>query len=139
MKTKLILLSIILCSACTAKKVVMTPPMTNAEVHFGFAKDRFRETEHTSLQDNISYLKNNTGKMVIVEGHTDKIGAADYNMELGDRRAHDVMSYLISQGVSPEQIVVVSYGEDQPKSLHNLRDNRRAVVRLTTVLKGEQK
>lgn len=139
MKMRILLLSIFLCSACTAKKVVMTPPMRSTEVHFGFAKDQVIGSEQHVLRDNVSFLKSNASKMVIVEGHTDQIGSADYNLELGDRRAHEVMSYLVSQGVSPEQIIIVSYGEEQPKNPRKHQDNRRAVVRLTSVPKGENK
>lgn len=139
MKMRILLLSIFLCSACTAKKVVMTPHMRSTEVHFGFAKDQVIGSEQHVLKDNVSFLKSNASKMVIVEGHTDQIGSADYNLELGDRRAHEVMSYLVSQGVSPEQIIIVSYGEEQPKNSRKNQDNRRAVVRLTSVPKGEVK
>lgn len=131
MKVILIFLSLILCCSCAAKRVVVAPPMNSSEVHFGFAKDHIHKAEQDKLSASIDYLKTYSKKMVIVEGHTDQIGSASFNLELGDRRAHEVMAYLISKGVSPDQIVIVSFGEEQPKDQHRYSKNRRAVVRLT--------
>jgi len=51
---------------------------------------------------------------VSVEGHTDERGAREYNIGLGDRRAQSVRRMLEFQGVSPDQITTVSYGEEKP-------------------------
>ncbi len=131
MKVTLIFLSLILCCSCAAKRIVVAPPMNSSEVRFGFAKDRMHQMEEDKLNASIAYLKNYPQKIVIVEGHTDQIGQASFNLELGDRRAHEVMAYLISKGVSPDQIVIVSFGEEQPKDQYKYSKNRRAVVRLT--------
>lgn len=55
-----------------------------------------------------------SGQRVVLEGHTDERGTREYNMALGERRARAVAEYLIFQGVSPSQLELVSYGEEQP-------------------------
>lgn len=62
-----------------------------------------------------------------VAGHTDASGAADYNLELSERRANAVMQYLVENGIDPERLVAVGYGEDElllsedPESSENRR------------------
>ena len=139
MKIKTIITCILLCSACTAKKSVVTQALPTREVHFGFAIDRLPAPESSKLQESATYLKDYPGKMVVIEGHTDAVGPAEYNLELGDRRAREVKHYLITHGVAPDQIVVVSYGEENLKDPQHNNVNRRAVVRLTSSNEGKQK
>jgi len=51
---------------------------------------------------------------VIIEGHTDEKGPKEYNFALGDRRAGEVKSFLIIQGIASEQLIAVSYGKEKP-------------------------
>ncbi len=52
-----------------------------------------------------------------VTGHTDERGTADYNLALGERRANTVATFLAAAGVNPEQMQVVSYGEEKPLAM----------------------
>jgi peptidoglycan-associated lipoprotein len=45
-------------------------------------------------------------------GHTDERGTREYNMALGERRAKAVESFLITNGVNPQQLEAVSYGKE---------------------------
>jgi len=51
---------------------------------------------------------------VIIEGHTDERGSKEYNLALGDRRAGEVKSFLIRQGIASERLIAVSYGKEKP-------------------------
>jgi peptidoglycan-associated lipoprotein len=51
---------------------------------------------------------------VIIEGHTDERGSKEYNIALGDRRAGEVKSFLIKQGIATERLIAVSYGKEKP-------------------------
>lgn len=48
-----------------------------------------------------------------VAGHTDASGAADYNLDLSERRAQTVMQYLVDNGVARDRLVAVGYGEEK--------------------------
>jgi OmpA-OmpF porin, OOP family len=49
-----------------------------------------------------------------IEGHTDAVGTRESNLELSERRALAVVSYLSSQGIDAKRLEVVGYGFDQP-------------------------
>ncbi|MBV8775189.1 MAG: OmpA family protein [Deltaproteobacteria bacterium] len=73
------------------------------------------------------------GLLFVVAGHTDNVGAEDYNYELGRRRAEKVAGYLIyKEGVDPTQVRVVSYGATKPiadnSTSRGRRSNRRVEI-----------
>ncbi|MGE0408946.1 MAG: OmpA family protein, partial [Amphiplicatus sp.] len=51
---------------------------------------------------------------VSVYGHADSRGSESYNLDLSQRRAASVSSYLASQGVAPSRLRAVGYGESHP-------------------------
>ena len=65
-----------------------------------------------------------------IEGHCDERGSGEYNMGLGDRRAHAAMDYLTTAGIPSTQISVISYGKERPICREQSEDcwqkNRRA-------------
>jgi len=67
--------------------------------------------------------------VLALEGHTDKIGAADYNQTLSEDRANAVKNALVGQGVAPERIVSVK-GFGKTQLIPNLtnRENRRVLI-----------
>ena len=78
-----------------------------------------------------NYLAQNSSVMVTIEGHCDERGSREYNIGLGERRANAVRQILLAQGVMPDQITTISYGEEQPVALGSdevsWAQNRRAV------------
>jgi outer membrane protein OmpA-like peptidoglycan-associated protein len=74
-----------------------------------------------------------SGRLVVVAGYTDSVGAEDYNYELGQRRAERVAGYLVGkEGVDPTQVRVVSYGANKPiaenSTWRGRRSNRRVEI-----------
>ncbi len=63
-----------------------------------------------------------------VSAHTDNIGSDAYNLDLSKRRARTVVNYLIKQGVEPERVVTVGYGESRPLN-DNSTDEMREINR----------
>jgi len=49
-----------------------------------------------------------------VEGYADASGTVKHNLDLSDRRAHSVVSYLASQGVPESRLIPKGYGEADP-------------------------
>ena len=56
------------------------------------------------------------GMRFTIEGHTDAVGARDYNLDLSRRRAQAVVDYLVGKGVERSRFDVVGYGFDRPLS-----------------------
>lgn len=83
-------------------------------VHFDFDKSNIREDAKPILQAVAAYLKKNKDAKILVEGHCDERGTSEYNMALGDRRAHSVKKYLTALGVEPGRLSTISYGKERP-------------------------
>ena len=84
-------------------------------------------------------IDRNPGEVFLIEGHTDAVGAATYNLALSDRRAETVALALTEYfGVAPENMVVQGYGESDlaVSTLEAERANRRVAVRRITQLLG---
>ena len=104
--------------------------LPHRSIHFPFNNEYFLREELYVIYDNAEWMKNNPDAVLILEGHCDEVGPAEYNVELGDRRARTVKSYLIESGVPYDRIImVVSLGENSPfDPAHNRiawRKNRR--------------
>lgn len=80
------------------------------DVFFSFDSYAIASTERTKLQAAADYLKGNPGDGLLIEGHCDWYGTADYNLALGDRRAKSVRDYLITLGISVNRIETLSKG-----------------------------
>ena len=59
-------------------------------------------------------MKANPSARVEVEGHCDDIGAAEYNLALGAKRAEATKDFLVSQGISADRLVTINYGKEAP-------------------------
>ena len=113
------------------------PPKSAAEVslfetvYFDFDKSDLRQDARTILSKNAEILlKNKALKKVRIEGHCDERGSAEYNMALGERRANSVQQYLVTLGVQPDRLSVISYGKEKPAVIGSSEEvwakNRRA-------------
>jgi peptidoglycan-associated lipoprotein len=51
---------------------------------------------------------------VVIEGHCDERGSAEYNLGLGDRRASSAKDFLVQLGVPADRMTTISYGKDRP-------------------------
>ena len=85
---------------------------------FDYDKANIRPDASTTLSSDVSVVKkilsNYPSQKLIVEGDTDERGSAEYNLALGDKRAHAAESFLVSQGIPQNQLTVVSYGKERP-------------------------
>lgn len=68
----------------------------------------------SQLQKQAAWLAQYPAVTVTVEGHCDERGTREYNLALGERRSQAVERYLQVQGVSANQLEVISYGEEMP-------------------------
>jgi len=84
-----------------------------APVLFDYDSARIRPSEDSKLQAVAAYVKSNPGKLVI-EGHCDERGTAEYNRALGERRALAARDALVKDGIDSSRISTVSYGSERP-------------------------
>jgi peptidoglycan-associated lipoprotein len=84
------------------------------DVFFDLDESTIRDDSRGALQKNAEWLKRWTSTRIMVEGHADERGSAEYNLALGDRRANAVRSYLVSLGIPENRITVTSKGKESP-------------------------
>lgn len=81
---------------------------------FDFDSSDLRSEARENLRKLADVLNEDSDTNLMVVGHTDSVGDADYNMGLSGRRAQSASSYLISQGISRSRIEVAGRGEIEP-------------------------
>ncbi len=116
--------------ALEAQKAELLASIQGKVVHFDFDRSDVTSGDYQIIKGNADYMALEESLSVSIKGHADERGSREYNLALGERRAQAVKSALIAEGVSPERISVVSYGEDSPvDEAHNesaWTKNRRA-------------
>jgi peptidoglycan-associated lipoprotein len=104
------------------------------DAYFDYDKNDVRGDAQTALTADASALKqifaDFPSTTIIVEGHCDERGSAEYNLGLGDRRASAARDFLVQLGVPADKLKTVSYGKERPKCTEATEDcyqqNRRA-------------
>ena len=123
----------------------LAPELNLSDVNFETGSAVIRPQEAEDLRDIGVAMReailDNPGEVFLIEGHTDAVGSAAYNLALSDRRAEAVALALTEFfGVPPENMIVQGYGESNLKVVTggSERANRRAAVRrITPLLRGE--
>ncbi len=82
-------------------------------VSFAYDNSSLSAAAKQILSDNAAWMNANPNVNVQIEGHTDERGSIEYNLALGERRAKAVKDYLKGIGVSPSQMMTISYGEEK--------------------------
>jgi peptidoglycan-associated lipoprotein len=80
-------------------------------VYFDFDQSGIKASERPKLDAAKAYLDSNPSASLLLEGHCDWKGTAEYNLGLGDRRANAVKQYLTTLGVAAEKLEVLSKGD----------------------------
>lgn len=103
------------------------------DIHFNYDKEEIPAAEKSIIDRDALVLKNliasDPGVVVIIEGHCDERGSAEYNIALGDRRANVVKNLFVHSGLPENKFNTISYGKEQPVCLSTEEDclarNRR--------------
>ena len=83
-------------------------------IHFDFDKAELRPEAVDRIVAYAGWLKDHDDTVVMIEGHCDEHGTAEYNVALGERRAKSVRDRLSVNGITPDRISTVSYGKERP-------------------------
>ncbi|MEO8052094.1 MAG: OmpA family protein [Acidobacteriota bacterium] len=88
------------------------------EVLFDYDKSDIRDDARQVLTHDADALKRifaaDPSFTVVLEGHCDERGSAEYNLGLGDRRSTAAKDFLVQLGVPAEKVRTISYGKDRP-------------------------
>ena len=93
------------------------------------------DDEKAKLTDFASKLKTDNRNVYIeIQGHTDAVGSADYNMTLGEERAEAVRLFLNEQGVALNRMNTISYGKTAPVADNKTKAGRAQNRRVNIVV-----
>ncbi|MBR0055978.1 MAG: OmpA family protein, partial [Kiritimatiellae bacterium] len=73
-------------------------------VYFGYDSFQLPPAEIAKIQQAADILRNDSGCVLIVEGHCDERGSNEYNLELGSLRAISIRDYLATLGIDGNRI-----------------------------------
>jgi outer membrane protein OmpA-like peptidoglycan-associated protein len=75
---------------------------------------------------------------IMIEGHTDNRGAADYNQGLSERRARSVANYLKMQGVAADRVTTTGRGFSDPIATNDTEEGRAKNRRVEVAIWGNE-
>lgn len=104
--------------AIRAAKVVLH------DINFEFDSARLTATAKQSLAKVAEGLRGQPSMELLIEGHTDSVGADAYNLKLSKQRANAARDYLIGEGISPSRLSADGMGESKPVASNKTKDGR---------------
>ena len=102
---------------CPDKKLAELKPEARKieildRVYFKFMSSAILPESYPLLDQVVTILKNNPQLVLVqIEGHTDKTGTPQFNMDLSRERAQSVLQYLVEHGVAKNRLKAVGYGD----------------------------
>ena len=94
------------------------------DVLFDFDKSNIKPEYYRFLDDAAKVFEMNPSIKVEVQGNTDNIGTAKYNMGLSLRRANAVMQYLVNKGVAQSRLNARGFGFSRPVATNDTDEGR---------------
>ncbi len=113
--------------AAPAPKVEAAPApfdLTGMRIQFAFDDYNLSTRAKENLEKIAAWMKGNPSVKIQIEGNTCNIGAAEYNLALGEQRASSAQQYLQSLGVDGRRLSTVSYGIERPRVPNTNEANR---------------
>ena len=121
-----------------AKKTDRGIVLTLGDVLFTTGQANLNSAGTTNLSKLAAFLNAYPDRSVAIEGHTDSVGADDYNVGLSQRRADSVKNFLTGQGIGTVRLTTAGKGESDPvasnESATGRQQNRRVEVIISNPL-----
>ena len=114
----------------------------DSEISFDFNKSNINSTFKPSLNKLTDVLVKYDQTVVHVVGHTDSIGADDYNQRLSEQRAENVVIYIEQRGVPFDRLLSEGRGETEPRATNETEAgrqlNRRVEIYVKPIVEGQE-
>lgn len=92
------------------------PIATSFLFYFPWDATRLEDAAQEELEDISNVLNRHPGQYhIVINGHADRSGDNDYNLELSARRAQSIRAFLMREGVPSERIKYFAFGESDPE------------------------
>ena len=94
------------------------------DVLFDFDRYNIKPQFYHLLDEVAVVFEKNPGLRVRIEGHTDNVGTAAYNIKLSLRRANSVMEYLVRKGIAKDRLSIEGFGFTRPIAPNSTEEGR---------------
>lgn len=122
-----------------APEMVASKVAFNADTFFDFDKSTIKPEGRNILDQVAQQSAQLDLESIIAVGHTDSVGAAEYNQGLSERRANAVKDYLVSRGIPADSIIASGRGEMQPVADNATREGRARNRRVEIEIVGTRR
>jgi outer membrane protein OmpA-like peptidoglycan-associated protein len=130
------------------RTILLTPIRVGSMTHlynifFETGSYHILEASEDELSQLYGLLQQNPSLQVEIQGHTDNVGSAEYNLELSEKRALSVVEHLTGRGIDRSRLTSKGYGYQVPVESNDTEwgrsRNRRTTIRITGVLPPAQR
>nr|WP_315252606.1 OmpA family protein [uncultured Flavobacterium sp.] len=90
-----------------------------SKIFFENNSDKLKVASLSQLDALTLILNKYQGAKLTIEGHTDSVGADDFNMTLSQKRSNSVKQYLIGKGIEEARLTAIGFGETKPVATNN--------------------
>jgi outer membrane protein OmpA-like peptidoglycan-associated protein len=111
--------------------------LTLGDVLFAVGKADLKPGAARTLDKLVNAMRRDQETTVTIEGHTDSTGKHDYNVNLSNRRANAVRSYLASKGVASQRIIARGLGPDFPVATNATEAGRQQNRRVEVLVQND--
>ncbi len=94
-------------------------------ITFATGKSEITPQSENTLRKALKTLQTYSDITVEISGHTDNVGSDASNQKLSERRANAVKDWLVREGINPDRITAVGYGESQPTATNDTPEGRQ--------------
>ena len=108
--------------------------LTLGDVLFSTGRADLKVGATSNLNRLVAFLNHYPDRTVIIEGYTDSVGGADYNLGLSQRRADSVKSYLAEQGIGAMRLTASGKGLTNPVADNNSEGGRQQNRRVEVII-----
>ncbi len=106
-------------------------------IYFRFNSHTFTNDSYYELNKLERMLHENPNFIIEIAGHTDNIGATDYNLSLSQLRAREVVKYLVNKGIDARRLKAIGYGKSKPMATNDdEKDGRELNRRVEFIVVG---
>ncbi|KMQ72841.1 OmpA family protein [Marinobacter subterrani] len=110
--------------------------LTLGDVLFATGSAEIQGGTNQNLEKLVNFLKQYPDRQVLIEGHTDNVGSASFNLALSRQRAESVREFLISRGIESSRLSVSGYGFERPIASNDTATGRQQNRRVEVVIEN---